>query len=146
MKDQLDRLLKKLNFTRETVKEIKNIMIHGINQGGSYRKQWRNSYINSWLKPFFTFNKGHNGKIYIMYYDADLQYYFVFETCRYRIWYHVGKYSGKPHVFKRYSIFKGMSFIVNLLVNFACLVLEFALFEASEGITRAKKTCSVPFL
>ena len=31
-------------------------------------------------------------------------------------------------------------------VQDACLVLEFALFEASEGITRAKKTCSVPFL
>ncbi len=46
MKDQLDRLLKKLNFTRETVREIKNIIIHGINQGGSYRKQWRDSYIN----------------------------------------------------------------------------------------------------
>ncbi|RGB25024.1 hypothetical protein C1646_475325 [Rhizophagus diaphanus] len=56
MKDQLDRLLKKLNFTRETIKGIKNIAIHGINQGG------------------------HNGKIYAMYYDADLQYYFVFET------------------------------------------------------------------
>ncbi|RHZ79649.1 hypothetical protein Glove_143g15 [Diversispora epigaea] len=26
-----------------------------------------------------------NGKIYAMYYDNDLQYYFVFETCRYRI-------------------------------------------------------------
>ncbi|CAI2195336.1 17989_t:CDS:2, partial [Funneliformis geosporum] len=33
MKDQLDRLLKKLNFTRETAREIKNIIIHGINQG-----------------------------------------------------------------------------------------------------------------
>ncbi|CAG8518917.1 16579_t:CDS:10, partial [Acaulospora morrowiae] len=61
MKDQLDRLLKKLKFTRETIKEIKNIAIHGINQGG------------------------HNGKIYAMYYDNDLQCYFVFETCRYRI-------------------------------------------------------------
>ncbi|PKY59012.1 hypothetical protein RhiirA4_412293 [Rhizophagus irregularis] len=46
MKDQLDRLLKKLNFTRETVREIKNITIHGINQGGSYRRQWRDSYNN----------------------------------------------------------------------------------------------------
>jgi len=61
MKDQLDRLLKKLNFTKETIKGVKNIAIHGINQGGL------------------------NGKIYAMYYDADLQYYFVFETCRYRI-------------------------------------------------------------
>ncbi|CAG8700795.1 10076_t:CDS:2 [Ambispora leptoticha] len=61
MKDQLDRLLKKLKFTRETIKEIKNIVVHGINQGG--------------LK----------GKIYAMYYDNNLQYYFVFETCRYRI-------------------------------------------------------------
>jgi len=61
MKDQLDRLLKKLKFTRETIKGIKNIAIHGINQGGL------------------------NGKIYAMYYDHDLQYYFVFETCRYRI-------------------------------------------------------------
>ncbi|CAG8752505.1 10137_t:CDS:2, partial [Acaulospora morrowiae] len=59
--DQLDRLLKKLKFTRETIKEIKNIAIHGVNQGGL------------------------NGKIYAMYYDTDLQYYFVFETCRYRI-------------------------------------------------------------
>src|SRR4051812_41353927 len=39
MKDQLDRLLKKLNFTKETIKGIKNITIHGINQGGSYGKQ-----------------------------------------------------------------------------------------------------------
>ncbi|CAG8672351.1 2492_t:CDS:2, partial [Funneliformis mosseae] len=61
MKDQLDCLLKKLKFTRETIKEIKNIAIHGINQGGL------------------------NGKIYTMYYDADLQHYFVFETCQYRI-------------------------------------------------------------
>ncbi|CAB4442243.1 unnamed protein product [Rhizophagus irregularis] len=29
--------------------------------------------------------KSLNGKIYVMYYDVDLQYYFVFETCRYRI-------------------------------------------------------------
>ncbi|CAG8698591.1 8193_t:CDS:2, partial [Acaulospora morrowiae] len=56
MKDQLDRLLKKLKFTRETIKEIKNIAIHGVNQGGL------------------------NGKIYAMYYDTDLQYYLVFET------------------------------------------------------------------
>ncbi|CAG8781066.1 23882_t:CDS:10, partial [Gigaspora margarita] len=61
MKDQLDRLLKKLKFTRETIKWIKNIVVHGINQ------------------------EGLNGKIYAMYYDNDLQYYFVFETCRYRI-------------------------------------------------------------
>ncbi|CAG8613774.1 11878_t:CDS:2 [Ambispora gerdemannii] len=61
MKDQLDRLLKKLKFTRKTIKEIKNIVVHGINQGGL------------------------NGKIYAMYYDNNLQYYFVFETCRYRI-------------------------------------------------------------
>ncbi|PKK58752.1 hypothetical protein RhiirC2_795820 [Rhizophagus irregularis] len=46
IKDQLDHLLKKLNFTRETVREIKNITIHGINQGGSYRRQWRDFYIN----------------------------------------------------------------------------------------------------
>ncbi|CAB5354752.1 unnamed protein product [Rhizophagus irregularis] len=37
----------------------KNIIIHGINQGGL------------------------NGKIYAMYYDVDLQYYFAYETCRY---------------------------------------------------------------
>ncbi|RIA96237.1 hypothetical protein C1645_733433 [Glomus cerebriforme] len=61
MKDQLDLLLKKLKFTRETIKGIKNIAIHGINQGGL------------------------NGKIYAMYYDSDLHCYFVFETCRYRI-------------------------------------------------------------
>ncbi|CAG8642499.1 4768_t:CDS:10, partial [Ambispora gerdemannii] len=61
MEDQLDRLLKKLKFTKETIKLIKNIVVHGINQGGL------------------------NGKIYAMYYDNDLQYYFVFETCRYRI-------------------------------------------------------------
>ena len=46
MKDQLDCLLKKLKFTRETIKEIKNIAIHEINQGGSYEKQCRNSYID----------------------------------------------------------------------------------------------------
>ncbi|PKY54949.1 hypothetical protein RhiirA4_427144 [Rhizophagus irregularis] len=61
MKDQLDRLLKKLKFTSDTIKELKNITIYGLNQGGL------------------------NGKIYVMYYDVDLQYYFVFETCRYRI-------------------------------------------------------------
>lgn len=61
MKVHLDRLLKKLKFTRETIKWIKNIVVHGINQ------------------------EGLNGKIYAMYYDNDLQYYFVFETCRYRI-------------------------------------------------------------
>jgi len=61
MKDQLDRLLKRLHFTRETARDIKNIIIHGINQGGL------------------------NGKIYAMYYDVDLQYYFAYETCRYRI-------------------------------------------------------------
>ncbi|CAG8481007.1 1424_t:CDS:2, partial [Funneliformis mosseae] len=44
-----------------TIKEIKNFAIHGINQGGL------------------------NGKIYTMYYDADLQHHFVFETCQYRI-------------------------------------------------------------
>ncbi|CAG8658862.1 7363_t:CDS:2, partial [Acaulospora colombiana] len=32
MKDQLDRLLKKLKFTKETIKWIKNIVVHGINQ------------------------------------------------------------------------------------------------------------------
>lgn len=53
MKDQLDHLLKKLKFTRETVKGTKNIVVHGINQGGSYKKQWRNFCINyhSWLRP-----------------------------------------------------------------------------------------------
>jgi hypothetical protein len=84
MKDQLDRILKKLNFTRETVKEIKNITIHGINQGGSYGEILISIIFHTWLKSSFTFNKGLNGKIYVMYYDADLQYYFVFETCRYR--------------------------------------------------------------
>ena len=67
MKDQLDRLLKKLKFTRETIKGIKSIAIHGINQGGSYGKQWRNSYINSLAE---TILYSLNGKIY----DADLRY------------------------------------------------------------------------
>lgn len=36
MKDQLDRLLKKLKFTSDTIKELKNITIYGLNQGGNY--------------------------------------------------------------------------------------------------------------
>jgi hypothetical protein len=36
MKDQLDRLLRKLKFTSETIKELKNITIYGLNQGGNY--------------------------------------------------------------------------------------------------------------
>ncbi|CAH1762375.1 7562_t:CDS:2, partial [Entrophospora sp. SA101] len=29
--------------------------------------------------------KSFNGRMYVMYYDADLKYYFVLETCQYRI-------------------------------------------------------------
>ncbi|CAG8670905.1 6506_t:CDS:2, partial [Cetraspora pellucida] len=61
MKDQLDRLLKKLKFTRETVKRVKNIILHGISHGG------------------------FNGTMYSMYYDIDIGYYFIFESCHYRI-------------------------------------------------------------
>jgi len=61
MKDQLDRLLKKLEFTEESIKEVKNIIVHGITHGGL------------------------NGKMYVIYYDVDLKYYFVFKTCQYRI-------------------------------------------------------------
>ncbi|GES93772.1 hypothetical protein GLOIN_2v1580400 [Rhizophagus clarus] len=61
MKDQLDRLLKKLEFTKESIKEVKNIFVHGMSHGGL------------------------NGKIYAMYYNIDLEYYFVYEMCRYRI-------------------------------------------------------------
>lgn len=61
MKDQLDRLLKKLEFTKESIKEVKNIFVHGMLHGGL------------------------NGKIYAMYYNIDLEYYFVYEMCRYRI-------------------------------------------------------------
>jgi len=38
MKDQLDRLLKKLKFTKETIKMVKNIVLHGISHGGNDRK------------------------------------------------------------------------------------------------------------
>jgi hypothetical protein len=61
MKDQLDRLLKKLKFTKETIKKVRRIVLHGISHGGL------------------------NGTIYAMYYDVDLKYYFVFELCQYRI-------------------------------------------------------------
>lgn len=36
MKDQLDRLLKKLEFTKESIKEVKNIFVHGMSHGGNY--------------------------------------------------------------------------------------------------------------
>ncbi|CAG8485720.1 12338_t:CDS:10 [Ambispora leptoticha] len=61
MKDQLDRLLKSLKFTKESIKEVKNIVLHGLTHGGL------------------------DGKMYAMYYDADIGYYFVFKTCQYRI-------------------------------------------------------------
>ncbi|CAG8525618.1 7874_t:CDS:2 [Ambispora gerdemannii] len=57
MKDQLDRLLKKLKFTKETIKKVESIVLHG----------------------------GFNGTMYAMHYDVDLKYYFVFELCQYRI-------------------------------------------------------------
>ncbi|RHZ80948.1 hypothetical protein Glove_130g182 [Diversispora epigaea] len=61
MKDQLDRLLKKLKFTKETIILANQIVLHGISHGG------------------------YNGKVYAMYYDINLRYYFVFEMCQYRI-------------------------------------------------------------
>ncbi|CAG8748318.1 23345_t:CDS:10 [Gigaspora margarita] len=61
MKDQLDRLLKKLKFTKETIKNAKSIVLHGMS------------------------HRGFNGSMYAMYYDVDLEYYFVFELCQYRI-------------------------------------------------------------
>ncbi|KAF0365661.1 hypothetical protein F8M41_013808 [Gigaspora margarita] len=64
MKDQLDRLLKKLKFTKETIRKVKSIVLHGISHGG----------FNGTI-PFIT----------LMYYDVDLGYYFVFELCQYRI-------------------------------------------------------------
>ncbi|CAG8461569.1 18029_t:CDS:10 [Acaulospora morrowiae] len=84
IKDQLDRFLKKLKFTRETIRWIKNIVVHGINQGGSYGEILVLIIFHSWLRPIL-YIQGFNGKIYAMYYDNDLQHYFVFETCRYRI-------------------------------------------------------------
>src|SRR6266498_433122 len=42
MKDQLDRLLKKLEFTNESVKEVKNIFVHGMTHGGNYRNNIEN--------------------------------------------------------------------------------------------------------
>jgi hypothetical protein len=38
MKDQLDRLLKKLKFTKETIKIVKNIVLYGISHRGNDRK------------------------------------------------------------------------------------------------------------
>ncbi|GBB87107.1 hypothetical protein RclHR1_18300009 [Rhizophagus clarus] len=61
MKDQLDRILNNLKFTEESIKGVKNIVLHGITHGGL------------------------NGKMCAMYYDADIRYYFVFKTCQYRI-------------------------------------------------------------
>ncbi|CAG8474348.1 9415_t:CDS:10 [Diversispora eburnea] len=61
MKDQLDRLLKNLKFTEETIKEVKKIVSHGMAHGGL------------------------SGETYVMYYDIDIKYYFVFKTCQYRI-------------------------------------------------------------
>ncbi|CAG8611788.1 11551_t:CDS:10 [Funneliformis caledonium] len=61
MKDQLDCLLKKLKFTKEMIKMVKNIVLHGISHGG------------------------YNGTMYSMYYDVDIRYYYVFESCQYRI-------------------------------------------------------------
>ena len=37
MKDQLDRLLKRLKFTEETIKRVRRIVLHGISHGGNYR-------------------------------------------------------------------------------------------------------------
>ncbi len=39
MKDQLDRLLKKLKFTKETIKMVKKIVLHGISHGGNDRQK-----------------------------------------------------------------------------------------------------------
>lgn len=40
MKDQLDRLLKKLKFTEETIKMVKKIVLHGISHGGNNRQNF----------------------------------------------------------------------------------------------------------
>ncbi|CAG8507593.1 3715_t:CDS:10, partial [Funneliformis caledonium] len=100
MKDQLDRLLKKLKFTRETIKEIKNIAIHGINQGGlngkiytsvsgetifQHPKLSETLNLERFLQIKLAKLVSPETLIYTMYYDADLQHYFVFETCQYRI-------------------------------------------------------------
>jgi hypothetical protein len=55
MKDQLDRLLKRLHFTRETARDIKNIIIHGINQGGTVfiGRTLISIIFHTWLKPSF---------------------------------------------------------------------------------------------
>ena len=37
------------------------------------------------MKPILQFKKGYNGTMYAMYYDVDIGYYFVFESCQYRI-------------------------------------------------------------
>src|SRR2546426_109704 len=37
MKNQLDRLLKKLEFTKESVKELKNIFVHRMTYGSNYK-------------------------------------------------------------------------------------------------------------
>ncbi|CAG8597717.1 5052_t:CDS:2, partial [Paraglomus occultum] len=69
MKDQLDRLLKRLKFTEETIMRVRRIVIHGISHGAEIGLQ----------------SKGLNGTIYAMYYDVNLKHYFVFELCQYRI-------------------------------------------------------------
>lgn len=38
MKNQLDHLLKNLKFSKETIKEVKNIVSHGIIHGGIHWK------------------------------------------------------------------------------------------------------------
>ncbi|RIB20982.1 hypothetical protein C2G38_1141566 [Gigaspora rosea] len=89
MKDQLDRLLKKLKFTNETINKAKNIALHRVSHGGNYGILKKNSCIKCFIimkvNPILYNQKGFNGTIYAMYYNVDLGYYFVFELYQYRI-------------------------------------------------------------
>lgn len=88
VKGQLDRLLKKLKFTKETIEEVKNIVIHGWHM----EVEAMNIFVSNvfyhcvdLIETQSLHSTGYNGKIYAMYYDIDLEYYFVFETCQYWI-------------------------------------------------------------
>ncbi len=54
MKDQLDRLLKKLKFTKESIKKVKNIVLHGMTHGGNYEKNLYQCFFVKLVETNFT--------------------------------------------------------------------------------------------
>ena len=57
MKDQLDRLLKKLKFTKESIKKVKNIVLHGMTHGGNYGKNLYQCFFVKLVETNFTHSK-----------------------------------------------------------------------------------------